>query len=78
MKNESAIMQPVVRKTTRLTRRAVRHTIIGPAEIPFHRLHGGRSSMVELQFVVLAVAGSSPVGRPPLTSEKVWLGFDVG
>ncbi len=25
---------------------------------------GGRSSMVELQIVVLAVAGSSPVGRP--------------
>jgi hypothetical protein len=27
--------------------------------------NGGSSSMVELQFVVLAVAGSSPVGRPP-------------
>src|SRR4051794_36039474 len=27
--------------------------------------HGGRSSMVELQIVVLAVAGSSPVGHPP-------------
>ena len=26
--------------------------------------HGGRSSMVELQIVILAVAGSSPVGRP--------------
>ncbi len=26
--------------------------------------NGGRSSMVELQIVVLAVAGSSPVGRP--------------
>jgi hypothetical protein len=32
--------------------------------------HGGRSSMVELQFVVLAVAGSSPVGRPPLLPLK--------
>ena len=26
--------------------------------------NGGRSSMVELQIVVLAVAGSSPVGHP--------------
>ena len=26
--------------------------------------HGGRSSMVELQIVILAVAGSSPVGHP--------------
>jgi hypothetical protein len=28
------------------------------------RAHGDRSSMVELQIVVLAVAGSSPVGHP--------------
>ena len=41
-------------------------------------LNGGRSSMVELQIVVLAVAGSSPVGRPlflPLkrvSVQKVW------
>ena len=41
-------------------------------------LTGGRSSMVELQIVVLAVAGSSPVGRPlflPLkrvSVQKVW------
>ena len=40
--------------------------------------NGGRSSMVELQIVVLAVAGSSPVGRPPLlplkrvSDQKVW------
>jgi hypothetical protein len=40
--------------------------------------NGDRSSMVELQFVVLAVAGSSPVGRPPLlplkrfSPSKVW------
>jgi hypothetical protein len=27
-------------------------------------LHGDRSSMVELQIVILAVAGSSPVGHP--------------
>ena len=26
--------------------------------------NGGRSSMVELQIVILAVAGSSPVGHP--------------
>lgn len=29
-----------------------------------HFNDGGRSSMVELQVVVLAVAGSSPVGHP--------------
>ena len=31
-------------------------------------LYGGRSSMVEPLIVVQAVAGSSPVGRPPLPS----------
>jgi hypothetical protein len=30
------------------------------------RTHGGRSSMVEPQVVVLVVAGSSPVGHPSL------------
>lgn len=36
---------------------------------------GGRSSMVELQIVVLAVAGSSPVGRPAsFTSEEIFNG----
>ena len=30
---------------------------------------GGRSSMVELQIVILAVAGSSPVGHPTLHFE---------
>ena len=29
-----------------------------------HFPNGGRSSMVELQIVILAVAGSSPVGHP--------------
>jgi hypothetical protein len=32
---------------------------------------GGRSSMVEPQIVVLAVAGSSPVGHPT-PSQRVW------
>jgi hypothetical protein len=34
-------------------------------------LNGDRSSMVELQFVVLAVAGSSPVGRPSPLSRNL-------
>ncbi len=33
--------------------------------------NGGRSSMVELQIVVLAVAGSSPVGHPPSHPGKI-------
>ena len=35
------------------------------------RKDGGRSSMVELQFVVLAVAGSSPVDHPIFLSEAL-------
>jgi hypothetical protein len=31
-------------------------------------VRGGRSSMVELQIVVLVVAGSSPVGHPAFAS----------
>ena len=33
-------------------------------------IDGDRSSMVELQIVVLAVAGSSPVGHPPTGRER--------
>jgi hypothetical protein len=40
--------------------RASRHDSLVAEIVPT----GGRSSMVELQIVVLAVAGSSPVGRP--------------
>ena len=35
---------------------------------------GGRSSMVEPQIVVLAVAGSSPVGHPILSQVPVFRG----
>ena len=39
--------------------------------------NGGRSSMVELQIVVLAVAGSSPVGHPTFSQPRLGLaGFD--
>jgi hypothetical protein len=31
---------------------------------------GDRSSMVELQIVILAVAGSSPVGHPPCSPRR--------
>ena len=34
-------------------------------------LFGGRSSMVELQIVVLAVAGSSPVGHPNSRRDEI-------
>ena len=34
------------------------------------RSDGGRSSMVELQIVVLVVAGSSPVGHPFFKSQN--------
>ncbi len=36
---------------------------------------GGHSSMVELQIVILAVAGSSPVGHPPPVCRKTTLPF---
>ena len=44
-------------------------TVLDPVRTGFRntnrsRANGGRSSMVELQIVVLAVAGSSPVGHP--------------
>src|SRR6266567_3077864 len=35
------------------------------------RSDGGRSSMVELQIVVLVVAGSSPVGHPIFLNPKI-------
>src|SRR6266446_2496426 len=35
------------------------------------RSHGGRSSMVEPQIVVLVVAGSSPVGHPIFRKVKL-------
>ncbi len=37
-----------------------------PSEPKIYNLDGGRSSMVELQIVVLVVAGSSPVGHPKI------------
>ena len=43
----------------------IRFTFAFPSVKSRFRFDGGRSSMVELQIVVLAVAGSSPVGRPP-------------
>jgi hypothetical protein len=38
--------------------------------------NGGRSSMVELQIVVLAVAGSNPVGRPVKKVENIGERFE--
>ena len=42
----------------------IRFTFAFPSVKSRFRFDGGRSSMVELQIVILAVAGSSPVGHP--------------